>query len=1127
MPVSRKRNPPSHSEWRNAVRGGTDLKTPLDAVRASYPLQALPKIASWVAKSQRHRSPIDGVFPKSVARISSMPPFATQSLDRELAWAIGTLIVYEDELGRYVNKREALDELLSQAKYLEAVEIVDDINGSLCWSLEMMAARIGLTSLVHGLEGQKNWISAQTVEGASVAANFYCYWFGVRSENDQNPGRYRTEIKTRIETFWTDANGKRFLAYQLAGEDVADGDEAEMLAQVQTHSVIDLYEFCVQLARVCAAEGRAASYPLYNYFLPFMSRIGDVRVDKISFLMGNLSAAIGFEAGALETDIALIEEDECGLSVPTLHQVYQMSNLGIVPSCDLTAVARSVLDMQLAPDRLDAARERLLQQALFFPRFSIGEAATSIFLLSENPSPIAGEAQHRRRFMSHKAHDPSALAFLPPEVSVHYGEFLTSAVGLPRGVVEYCRFDSSALPTCRVSSRGDLWWKFASAMKARQNREVAALLQAERGEGLPATRMAMWCEIEAMLAAGEINRAVEVCADFYRRRPELVHWLPCERLAARLDDMTVGQYAGSTSMALVVWLLSEHYDRDFRSPLSYAVDNYLDEHNVARPSQLRAVDADDVAELVFFLWSICTEDTLSLSLVYESQFELEEERLAILSQLKTLDPERSSIFEDEITLILRRQEVTKAIKSLDRSKISMDEEPIRDWARKNLRGKFDRFRALIEAGMETVSPMVAFEILNRLAAGTPDTKPFEIPDNEVSALFAEMLGELCRESSLNSRHGINSYLSLRIRHGTISGQLRRPSQEQHLLTTVSSGGAYGPNQHWYDLLQGHLGHEDAEQVSQQLGAFSREYDLLVDRFSSDYVQIRRPDKPKGLISYQFPEAVVLSFSSDAKEIIDFDQFLDSFFSVFWAHMGNVLRTVQSYIRNELRDQFDELFANASADILPNVNAANFPLLNDAMVRARSGLHDALHEMAEWFDVPQTIENSPLSFEVLAEIGKEMVRRLHPHFNPRLSITDRLEMKLGNALIVFTDAIYILFGNVVKHADMEQPEVRIEIDEIDGVLEMSFVSDCRDISIHRQKIEDARSKLKTSDSLKDLSTEGGTGFPKLANIMAFSTASEPVDIGINEETGHFTCRLRFSYHKIRQPTEEQDCAYFGS
>lgn len=519
---------------------------------------------------------------------------------------------------------------------------------------------------------------------------------------------------------------------------------------------------------------------------------------------------------------------------------------------------------------------------------------------------------------------------------------------------------------------------------------------------------------------------------------------------------------------------------------------------------------------------------MSQPLTYENQFELDEERLAILSKLKSFVPERSSTYDEEIKLILRRQEVTKAIKSLDRSKISMDEEPIRDWARKNLRGKFDRFRALIDAGMETVSSSVALELLDRLASNTPDAKPFEIPDNELSALFAEMLSELCRESSLNSRHGINSYLSLRIRHGTISGQLRRPSQEQHLLTTVSTGGEYGPNDYWSDLLQPHIGHENAARVSAQLSAFSKEYDQLVDRFSSDYVQIRRPEKPKGLISYKFAEAVVVTFSSDAKDLTDFDEFLNAFFSIFWGHMEHVLGTVQSYIKSDLKAEFDDLFSRATDSILEDINTPTLPMLNDAIVRARSGVHDALNEMAGWFDVPQTIENSPLHIEVLVEIGKQMVRRLHPNFDPLVTVSGLLDFKLSNALILFTDALFILFGNVVKHADLEQPSVDISFDQtVDGVLELNFVSECRDISRHRHNIEEAKAKLKSADVSKDLSTEGGTGFPKLAKIMAFSRAVEPVDIGIDDNTGKFTCRLRFSYREIGQPPEELDNANFGS
>ena len=89
-----------------------------------------------------------------------------------------------------------------------------------------------------------------------------------------------------------------------------------------------------------------------------------------------------------------------------------------------------------------------------------------------------------------------------------------------------------------------------------------------------------------------------------------------------------------------------------------------------------------------------------------------------------------------------------------------------------------------------------------------------------------------------------------------------------------------------------MGHENADRVSKCLGTFSKKYDMLVERFSSDFVQIRRVEKPKGLISYRFADAVVMGFSSEAQNILEFDDFLDTFFGIYWAHLGNVLGSVE-------------------------------------------------------------------------------------------------------------------------------------------------------------------------------------------------------------------------------------------
>lgn len=1065
-----------------------------------------------------------GLAPASPSQISSVAPLASNSLERELAWAAGTLRAFQNRIRRYVEIRSLLDRCLWEGRHEDALELVDRINETVCWSLEMLSARIALTTLVHGLEAQKGWIVANA-EGASVAALFYSYWFGVRAEHDQSPGRFLSEIGGHIHRVWTDAAGKRFLTYQLAGRVIEGGDEAEMIVHAQTMSVIDLYETCVQLARVSAAEERPTSELLYRYVLPLMWEVGDRRAFKISYLMGYLPAADQFDAIDFASDAAVLtKKTPTTTLIPNFNQVRFAADIGSVfERGESGGLGGAIKDAQLEPEKLDVAFDRILRHAVLFPRFNVGEYSAAMAQIAGTPSPIENAAAHRRRFMASNEHDPSSLPYLPEPVAEHYSEVLRGVAGCPALVVEYHQFDGKVPNGLTENAR--IWWELSVAAAARDTAQVVHVLQVARGRELPGTRLATWTEIEALLSDGRINDAVDLVADLYRRDSRLLAWLPLSRIAARLDDSTVGRYSGSTNMALVTWLLAENFDRDFRSSVSYAVERYLDDRGLLRPSELEAAHAESAEELEFLLRAICTEDTLSLSLAYGSRFELDEERLAILAKLKSLSSERLSTYDDEITLILRRQEVTKAIKSLDRSKISMDEEPIRDWARKNLRGKFERFRALIDAGMETVSESYLFEMLDRLESGASDTKLYEIPDNEVSALLAEILDQLCRESSLNSRHGINSYLSLRIRHGTISGQLRRPSQEQHLLTTVSATGDYAANDHWYEALDPIIGHEYAGRVSLALADFSREYDLLVERFSSDFVQIRRAEKPKGLISYRFADGVVLGLSSVAQDIVDFEEFLDDFFKIYWLHLEKVLGSVQDYIRGELRGEFDSLFDVTLQRITDSIGTSSLPVLNDALLRARSGIHDALNEMAEWFDVPQAVESSPLTIDVLVAIGKQMVRRLHPNFDPTVEITGELDLRLSNALTVFTDALFILFGNVAKHADLDTPIVNIEIDSIEaGVLELSFTSDCRDISHHIPAIEEVKSKLKSADFSKDVSGEGGTGFPKLAKIMAFSTAPDPVDIGVDADAGRFSCKLKFSFRLIRQGNEEQDNAH---
>jgi len=49
------------------------------------------------------------------------------------------------------------------------------------------------------------------------------------------------------------------------------------------------------------------------------------------------------------------------------------------------------------------------------------------------------------------------------------------------------------------------------------------------------------------------------------------------------------------------------------------------------------------------------------------------------------------------------------------------------------------------------------------------------------------------EFALHPEHGLDAYLSLRIRHGTLSGHLRGPVEREHLVIRRDAAGRYRPS----------------------------------------------------------------------------------------------------------------------------------------------------------------------------------------------------------------------------------------------------------------------------------------------------------------------------------------------
>ena len=156
---------------------------------------------------------------------------------------------------------------------------------------------------------------------------------------------------------------------------------------------------------------------------------------------------------------------------------------------------------------------------------------------------------------------------------------------------------------------------------------------------------------------------------------------------------------------------------------------------------------------------------------FRSAKDLLEEQLKVLALLKIHDGENAAHYDTEIRDITRSQIVQQGLLHVERSKFAINTQRIRRWADKNLRESYQRTRDLLVAGPAA----------SQLTPGDERWVCGKILMDQLTDLSHEALMTLIEEAYTNSFHGLDSYLSMRARHGSFSGHIRAVLEEERII----------------------------------------------------------------------------------------------------------------------------------------------------------------------------------------------------------------------------------------------------------------------------------------------------------------------------------------------------------
>lgn len=551
----------------------------------------------------------------------------------------------------------------------------------------------------------------------------------------------------------------------------------------------------------------------------------------------------------------------------------------------------------------------------------------------------------------------------------------------------------------------------------------------------------------------------------------------------------MGYFTANTSVdksnlrvPILYYIYTTYFDSDRRDELSYVCEDFFLYNDIEKPSTMGELDKEySTEELVFFLRYVCIPQIMGpVLLSIRSSKDLDQERINTCQYLRIIDLENEDAYEQEIQEITHNLFINDGLSTIENSKIHVNTEGIKSRISKNLKSAFNNYMYYrnhkINPVLETIKNMEGGENVQIISLDT-------------SKMFSEIVNTIRNEFVSGGEYGLDGYLSMNIRHGTLAGQLRSPLAKVNLLTTyLVENNTYEVNQRWYYKVKST---EDIEKIKSAIIEFNIETDGIIEYLKKTLIQISTEEKPtKGIFDYSWRAGEITSLQRLLTENMAFEEFIEKIFEYLWKTTERNLIAMKEVIRNEIKQKYIEAFARVQL-VMRNINEKEtFPEALRWLNEAQNDIDAELEKVCNWFKRSAESQHADFDMELAFQIGLKMIQNIHPEKTFEIKqLTKSLDYLIPGAYLKsYWNIFYTLFDNVCEYALEENGIKYISCDlraDSNGIfIKMSNAYDCTNgVGPEVTKIKAALSVFNDKTYLSRAKQEGGSGIPKIYKFMS--------------------------------------------
>lgn len=1064
-----------------ATRPPTEYKTLLSSFRA-----AAPK-AFRVLCIPGPRSTSDLVWAQGI--------FQPLSLENELLWANQWLSLNVAKINNFRRYAVEIQSRVMIGDAEGAMKLLDDYVRSAGWSLWAVELRAALLQLSAGTSAQREWLSELQDRAVNRIPGLLFAVFSDRNDDTYSYDAFYSKCMNSFPRFESLAPWVLDYLMFRAVASVDNPEEAlpHILCRDLTSSLIDYYEDIVEVLIYIVEDSSLSEYrPSAAVLVSSLINYGylDHRLNKLSLAFESVltlqsKPRMQPEAAYCAMYLGSFEPEKANLPKGAAADLIQCQNEGAAAYELFGKLLKWGINLR-GVDIGPAVANAALQTISNISNKKILPANT--FLLSETVCiddaaalPMEKASEMLVAYLNDQGKKITSEELLKPSLW-NIDEILTNG--------------------------GPLYlWMATKLLDARDFSELEELIRFLRGKTPYWERQCAKLNILANVIRGRFEEALAELESWYRDNYLYAIEFPADALFAERKWADFRNFD-----SVIVGLVAHHeYTTRGNSNVGYickmACREFLQSGLRERiPEDFASASDKRKAQIIAFLRDVWIEENLALCHQFESTAEVRDERMSVLQLLLGWEDARAQEYSEAIKDLTFDQTVQRGLQRIDQTRVFVNESAITRWAEKELEQDYERWKKISESGSggRAIDDMLRkyaldqanLEVLTEFANGKPTA---------ADALLIDLIDRLYKRFMLDPTDGLDTYLSLRIRHGSFRGTILGPLEEQGLLYSNSGFSEEAFESRWNHVLR--LPPGDKTQLIAMMQEFSRDIRRTVDEFVEQRVQVQKTEKPEGAFKQVIPPIFAKLISASlAERPPTFHAFLCNGYFSFWKlieyGLDGLRENVKEVLATALHSRVERLIQELRA-----LGSRYLPLVT-TLTTASTMIKSQCDTVAEWFQLPSMVGGEKYQLPDAIEIASVATKNVHRTFQAKVEILCLPATPLPlttSALAVLMDCLFVVFENSWKHSGLAEdlPPIGLlaEFDPNGSLLTLicrSALSPNRKQVLLNGELTVLRSKYLGELPLELISREKGSGFPKLARLtrpVPPAICPQPFDFGI--------------------------------